>query len=155
MPATARLNEIVEALEMPFDEATSFLNCDTGRVETVSNDLLREGEEPDAGEDLNLPEWQAEEWEIAKLIVSTDRFIELPSKFDVHEWAIMEDFSNSVRSDAIREDLLDAIHGAGAFRHFKDNVRRHGIEAAWFAFRTEALRQIAIAWCEENQIAWE
>ena len=67
----------------------------------------------------------------------------------------MNDFSRSVESGGIREDLLNAIHRAGAFRNFKDSVRRHNIESAWFAFRAKALRQIAISWCEENGIAWK
>ena len=100
-------------------------------------------------------EWRKQEWEIAKRIVSTDRFQELPTKFEVHEWAIMQNFSRSVESDSIREDLLNAIHGPGAFRNFKDTLRRHGIESSWFTFRTEALKQIALGWCEENQIVCE
>lgn len=67
----------------------------------------------------------------------------------------MQDFSRSVESDRIREDLLRAIHGAGAFRTFKDTVRQLGVESAWFAFRVDALREITLGWCEENQIAWE
>jgi hypothetical protein len=42
----------------------------------------------------------------------------LLTKFEVYEWAIMQDFLHSVESDSIREDLLHAIHGAGAFREF-------------------------------------
>jgi hypothetical protein len=155
MPATVRLNDIVDALEMQFDESFSFLDLDTGQVKTVSRDLLREAEECGDEEEPDLPAWQEPEWEVAKRIVFTDRFRKLPTKFDVHEWAIMEDFSLSVESDRIREDLLHAIHGAGAFRYFKDTLRRNRIESAWFAFRTEALRQIAIDWCEENHIVWE
>ena len=135
MPATVRLSDIVDALEMQFDEFSSFLDRDTGKVETVSHDLLREAEESGVDEEPDLPEWQKQEWEIAKRIVSTDRFQRLPTKFEVHEWAIMQDFSRSLESDGIREDLLHAIHGAGAFRNFKDALRRHGIEPAWFAFR--------------------
>jgi hypothetical protein len=60
-----------------------------------------------------------------------------------------------VESDKHRQELLHAIHGAGAFRNFKDALRRHRIESAWFAFRAEALRQIALTWCEENHIVWE
>jgi hypothetical protein len=45
MPATVRLNDIVDALEMQFDESCSFLDRDTGQVETVSHVLLREAEE--------------------------------------------------------------------------------------------------------------
>lgn len=154
MPATVRLNDIVDALEMQFDESSSFLDLDSGQVETISHVLLREAEES-GDEEPDLPAWQKHEWETAKRIVSTDRFQPLPTKFEVHEWAIMQDFSRSVECDRIREDLVHAIHGPGAFRNFKDTLRRHGIESAWFAFRTEALRQIALDWCEENQIVWE
>jgi hypothetical protein len=153
MSPTVCLNDIVEALEIQFDESSSFLDRDTGQVQTVSHDILRHAEAGDAEPDL--PEWQEHEWEIAKQVVSTNRFQELPTKFEVHEWAIIQEFSRSVESDRIREDLLRVIHGAGAFRNFKDTVRRHGIEPAWFAFRAEALRQIALDWCEENHIVWE
>ena len=61
-----------------------------------------------------LLDWQKDEWEIAKRIVSTGRFQKLPTKFEVHEWEIMQDFSHSMESDTVREDLLYAIHGAGA-----------------------------------------
>jgi uncharacterized protein UPF0158 len=67
----------------------------------------------------------------------------------------MQDFSYSVESDRIREDLLRAIHGAGAFRNFKDTLRRHRTELAWFPFRADALTQIALNWCEENRIISE
>ena len=155
MPATVLLKDIVDALEMQFDDSSSFLDLDTGRIETISHDLLREAEESDADEEPDLPGWQKEEWEIAKRVVSTDRFRKLPTKFDVHEWAIMQDFSYSVADGGIRADLLNAIHGAGAFRHFKSIIRLRGIESDWFAFRAEALRQIALDWCEKNQIGWE
>ncbi len=155
MPATVRLSDIVDALEMQFDESSSFLDCDTGQVETVSHDLLLAAEESGGEEEPDLPMWQKEEWEIARRIVSTGRFQKLPTKFDVHEWAIMQDFSRSIESDRIREDLLHAIHGAGAFRIFKATLRHHRIESDWFTFRAEALRQIALTWCEENHIVWE
>jgi hypothetical protein len=154
MSAPVLLKDIIDALEMQFDESSSFLDLNTGRVETVSNDLLGEANEP-VDEEPDLPDWQKQEWEIAKRIVSTDRFRQLPTKFDVHEWAIMQDFSHSVESDNVREDLLSAIHGAGAFRHFKDALRRHQVESAWFEFRAEALRQIALDWCEEHHIRWQ
>jgi hypothetical protein len=154
VPAAVHLNDVIDVLEMQCNESISYLDVDAGQVVTISEDLLREAEEPgDEGPDL--PDWQKDEWEIAKRIVSTDRFIPLPTKFDVHEWGIMLEFSRAAESESIRDDLLRAIHGAGAFRNFKDSVRRLGMESAWFAFRAEALKRIALQWCEENQIAWE
>jgi hypothetical protein len=156
MSATVKLSEIVDALEMQFDESFSFLDLDTGEVETVSRSLLGAAEESgDDDEGPDLPKWQEREWEIAKRVVSTSRFRKLPTKYDVHEWEIMLDFSSSMKLETVREDLLDAIHGAGAFRSFKAAIRRHRIEPAWFAFRAEALRQIALDWCEEHDIVWE
>jgi hypothetical protein len=155
MATTVLLKDIVDALEMHFDEQLSFLDLDTGQVETVSRELLGMAEEGDDEEEPDLLEWQEGEWEVAKRIASSDRFVKLPTQFDIHEWAIMEEFSLSVESDRIREDLLNAIHRSGAFRRFKDTVRRCGIEQDWFAFRDDALRQIAIDWCEEHKIQWK
>src|SRR5260370_2188172 len=151
MPATVRLEDIIDALEIQFDEWSAFLDLDTGQVETVSHALLGEADEPN-DEEPDLPAWQKHEWEIGKQMVSTDRFRRLPTKFEVHEWAIMQDFSRSVESGGIREDLLYAIHGPGAFRNFQDTLGRHGIESAWVAFRTKVLRQIALTWSQQNQI---
>jgi hypothetical protein len=157
VPATVHPKDIVEALEIQFDERPAFLDRDTGEVYTVSTDLLHLVEECADDEEPGLPEWQYPEWEIAKQVVFEFgvRFLKLPTKYEVHEWAIMEEFADSVESGRIRSDLLHAIHGPGAFRMFKDTLRRHRIEPAWFAFRDEALRAIAIGWCKEHHIVWE
>jgi hypothetical protein len=42
LSATVRLSDIVDALEMQFDESSSFVDRDTGQVETVPHVLLRE-----------------------------------------------------------------------------------------------------------------
>jgi hypothetical protein len=88
MPATVVLQDIVDALEMQFDEVASFLDLETGQVETIPDDLLRKAEEDD-GDEPDLPDWQEGQWEVARRIVSTDRFVSLPTQFDVHEWEIM------------------------------------------------------------------
>jgi hypothetical protein len=152
---TVQLKDIVEALEMQFDEYSSYLDLDTGKVETVSKDLLSEAEESDDDEEPDLPDWQMPEWEIARRIVSTDRFKRLPTKYDVHEWEIMREFADAVESEKTSEELLNAIHGAGAFRYFKDILRRRGIEKKWFEFREQALKDIAREWCEDEGVAWE
>ena len=148
------LNDIIDALEIQLEESLSFLNPETGRVETVSNDLLREAEEGVTERHLDLPAWQVEEWEIAKRIASSVEYRRLPTKYEVHEWAIMRDFAQTVEPNRIHEDLLSAVHGKGAFRTFRYSLQRHGLEAVWFAFRTRALRQIAVEWCAKNRISW-
>jgi hypothetical protein len=155
MRGPVQLSKITEALEMQLDEYCSYLDTETGEVETVSDDLVRQAEECPEDEEPELPDWQAGEWQAAKGIVSTDRYLPLPSKFDLHEWDIMREFSSAVESPGIRDDLLRAIHGSGAFRFFKSEIRRHRIEQDWYAFREQALRRIAIEWYEGHGLAWE
>jgi hypothetical protein len=121
--------------------------------------LLSAAEEADEDaesppEDL-LIDFPDEDWEAARRVALSDRFVLLPTKFDVHEWSIMQDFANAQDDQRIRDELLHALHGAGAFRHFKAGVQRNEVETAWYDFRNQALRHIAIAWCAENDIDWE
>jgi hypothetical protein len=154
MPATVLLSDIVDALDVQLDEYSSFLDLDSGKVESVADDLLRLAEDREEDSAPELPDWQQEQWEVAKQIVSSERFLPLPSKYDVNEWEIMQDFSISVTPESVRDDLLRAIHGSGAFRRFKDTVRDRGVESAWFEFRAAAFKKIAADWCNENAIVW-
>jgi hypothetical protein len=156
MAASVLIKDIVDALEMQFEESASYLDLDSGQVETVSREILREAEESDDDEEPDLLDWQEDEWAVAKLIVENPkRFERLPSQFDIHEWEIMREFTDTVKSSKIREELRDKIHGRGAFRAFKDALRRHRIEQDWYTFRDEALRRIAIEWCEEIGVEWK
>jgi hypothetical protein len=152
-----RLEDIIEALEIESEEYLSFLNLDTGEVATVGRTLFSEAEEygEESEEQPELPEWQQDEWETARQIARSDRFVSLPTKHDFHEWAVMNEFSLGQGSEAIRRELLDAIHGAGAFRHFKSLIRRLEIEQAWFEYRDSALKRMAIEWCEELGLDWQ
>ncbi len=51
MSATVRLKDIVDELEMQFDECPAFLDLDTGEVHTVDLDLVHEAEESEDDED--------------------------------------------------------------------------------------------------------
>ena len=160
MAATVSLEDIVDALDALHDEFTPFLDLETGEVETVSRELLLEAEEGDEDDEdgvESIPEWQRPEWEIATLIgvKSPERFERLPNSFEVHQWNIMREFAEQFPSAPVRSELLDAIHGSGAFRAFKIALRRLRVEANWFEFRHAALRQIAIEWCEQNHVSWK
>ena len=77
-----------------------------------------------------------------------------PTSFDIHEWAIMERFSQEWANPQERDELVRAIHGAGAFRRFKEAIRRLEIEAEWYRFHDAALEAIAKEWLEAHGIAY-
>jgi len=147
------LKDIVDALEMQSDEDFYFLDRQTGKVEFVSREVL--GIAEDGGTIDDVLEWQEDQFEVAEArLADWDRFEKLPTKHDIHEWEIMREFAESVEPERLSDELQNAIRGAGAFRYFKDTLRRHRREQDWFAFRAAAYRQIAIDWCEQNGIEY-
>jgi len=63
-------------------------------------------------------------------------------------------FCYSIADDEMRSLLLDKIHGAGAFRRFKDAIHQFGLAEDWYRFRDRALKEIAIGWLETNHVAY-
>ena len=145
-----KLSDIIEGLESQSDDSYSFLNIATGKVVLISDDDFRAVEED---EDINeFPEWQRKVIELASDVMESDNYIKLPSKFDIHEYSIMEEFCLSLSDERLRNIMYDSIKGSGAFRKFKDNIHRYDIAGEWYKYRNEALKQIAIEWCEHHGI---
>lgn len=67
----------------------------------------------------------------------------------------MNEFAEAQHSQWVRQELLEAIHGAGAFRMFRSTIRRLGIETSWYRFREEALAEIARDWLEAHELPYK
>jgi Uncharacterised protein family (UPF0158) len=147
-----KLSDIVEGLEFQSDEQSSYLNTATGEVVSITDEELRAAENDEPLEDF--PDWQHDAIRMAKDIVETDHYLPLPDRFEINEYRMMERFCLSVDDDDLRDDLYDAIRGRGAFRRFKDRVQAYGMAEEWYRYRDEALREIAMAWCEAHGIAY-
>ena len=152
MAAVVSLRDIVEALDLPRDDWAAYLNPDTGEVVVVSEEDERLVEE---GEADGLPDWQREILPKVRQALESGRFLKLPDRFEIHEWSIMERFALERADDRQRADLLKAIRGSGAFRYFRDTIRRLGIEDQWYRFRDATLEAIAKEWLEANNISYK
>jgi Uncharacterised protein family (UPF0158) len=152
MAVIVSLRDVVEQMDQWSDEATAYINRRTGELITLTHEELALAEDPEEAEDA--PQWQKDLLPKAQEVLASEDFIPLPSKFEIHEWSIMERFTQSL-TDATASDELDAaIHGRGAFRRFKDAVHRLGIADEWYRFREAALEEIAIEFLEEHGIAY-
>jgi hypothetical protein len=109
-------------------------------------------------EDLDdLAEWQKEEYEVAKEIVSDDggRFLPPPDTYEFHEYRVMEEFIRSMEDDEAADQLWRAIKGRGAFPYFKDTLHKLGIQQSWYDYLKEARREFVIKWAEENKVPFK
>jgi len=166
MTAAVSLRDLVDELQILPNEGTAYLNKVTGKIITVTDDdvetvvamdsefdeVIEEGDDVIISEVSDL---QTEFYEdVKKVLLSDPDFLKLPSRFDIHEYEIMERFCLSLPDGKVSDVLLRKIRGSGAFRRFKDTVYQYGIENDWFAYRDEAYKEIAIAWLESKDIAY-
>ena len=145
MSVIVSLAEVVSEMVEISDRHTAFLNRRTGEVVSLTEqqrDVLDNG---DAASER--------ERELKGLVEAGD-LLELPTKFENHEYSIVERFCQSVGDPDRKDELLQAIRGRRAFREFHNLVRRLDLEPAWSGFRERAFREIAVHWLQEHGIAY-
>lgn len=151
MNPPVKLSEIIEAIDLQSDEMASYFNTKTRRIITISDEEIVAAEEGDSLDDY--PEWQQDNIRIARdFIENEDDYLALPTKYDVNEYQIMEKFVLSLKDRKASELLYSLIKGKGAFRRFKDAMQKLQLSDEWYAYRDAALRQVAVDWCESNQV---
>jgi len=139
---------------MQGENCLSYLDPDTGEIVTATKEERRLAEETQESLD-ELPEWQLQMVRRVRAVLASNCCLQLPDRFEIHEWSIMDEFAQAQRSERARQELLEAIHGVGAFRMFRSTIRRLGIEQSWYRFREEALAEIARNWLEAHRLPYK
>ncbi len=133
-----KLETVFDAIEMADDAFTYFYDTGTGKVLLLSD--LNSEEENEAAADAIESE--------------PERYLRLPTKYEIHEYRIMEAFAEAYPNDRVRRELCSAILGRGAFRRFKNAIRYYGAEQEWYDWRDQAYREIAVGWCKEHGLEY-
>lgn len=130
MGVRVSLKDILEAMDFQSDEMTAYLHRPTGRVITVSDEAIRAAEHGDDGfvEPLELADARG-------ILARGEDYLPLPDRFEIDEYRMMERFAAGMADPSAREEVLSVLHGRGAFRRFKDAVRRIGLADEWYADR--------------------
>ena len=136
---TIPLKQVIQAIEEANEVFTSFWDTKTGKTVYLADPLMT-GETDDAlsAEIENEPE----------------RFLRFPTKYEIRQYRIMEDFIDQIPPGKAQEELAYAIRGKGAFRRFKQSVRFHGLEQRWYDYLAQAYREFAIRWCAEEGLEY-
>jgi len=146
------LKEAVVAMDILSDQIHSYLNLKTGELVSLPDETLSIAQtEPELD---RRPAWERELILIAKDILNSHDYLELPDRYEIQEYALMDEFCRSL-NDRMKNDLLDKIRGRGAFRRFKKAIRRYEIENQWYEFRERSLQNIILEWLEKNHIDYK
>ncbi len=148
------LNDLVQEMQMISDTISVYFRRTTGEFIPVTDEYVYATEGDDPLDDR--PDWEQEAIRMAGEVLADENgdYVPLPSKYDIHEYAIMKEFCSTIKNPKIANDLFRSISGRGAFRRFKDAIQRHDIHEEWYRFKDEAYREIAREWCEVHGIAW-
>ena len=138
---TIPLKQVIQAIEEASEVFTSFWDTKTGKTAYLADPLMTDMTEEDkalASAIEDMPE----------------RFLRFPTKYEIHQYRIMEAYIDRLPPGKVQEKLAYAIRGKGAFRRFKQSVRYHGLEQRWYDYLAEAYRELAIRWCDEEGLEY-
>lgn len=141
MVVPVSLQAVVDQMDVISDDIVAYINRRSGELVTLTTEDISLAEENDNS--CPIPEWQRDLVDKAKQALSNDDYLELPDRFEINEYGIMERYSYTIEDEQIRLALLTAINGKGAFRRFKDKLNEEGIDEDWYNFRANAFKQIA------------
>jgi hypothetical protein len=134
-PITVNWSDLEIAFERNSPEQESFLDLENGDLLSIV-----EGE-PDAAARR------------AKVANNPGRFLRVDPASSREQYRWMERFVASVSDQPLRERLLVAIDGKGAFRRFKDVLLAYPAERErWFSYRSDLLHFHIQTWLEHMQI---
>ena len=125
---------IVGEIDMIRDDSTLYVNRRTGDVRVMSHEYLPDEDEPEEEEPADAADWEREAMEEGREVVSNPDWVALLGRFDVDDLDVMRRFARDA-SPAASRDLLEALHGRGACRRFRDEVRRRGLQKEWDTFQ--------------------
>ena len=131
-----KLTEVIDALDFTNDEIEYYYNPDTEEI-FMSN----------IGEIESLNEDELDEL--------FEKSIMLPTRYDINEYEMMEDFAETIEDTRLQNQLYISLNGRGAFRRFKDTCINFDIIDDWYNYRDQKYKELAINWCKDNNIEFE
>ena len=128
--------DLETAFERNSPDAESFLDTRTGEVVTVTEGAI------------DYPEQRG------KVQAGGEAFVRIEPAASREQYKWMERFVAGVTDEPLRERLVIAIDGKGAFRRFKDVLLNYPTERErWFSYRAELLHWAIHKWLEKEQLA--
>jgi hypothetical protein len=126
-------SDLESAFERNAPDTESFLDTRTGEIETVTEGAIDYAEQR------------------AKVQAAAEAFVRIEPAASREQYKWMERFVVGVTDEALRERLVIAIDGKGAFRRFKDVLLNYPTERErWFSYRGGLLHWVIQKWLEKE-----
>ncbi|MBE6072322.1 MAG: hypothetical protein E7208_10220 [Clostridium butyricum] len=150
------LKDVIEAIEFENELLNHFYNKKTGVIiykEDFSTSTY-------SAEDINKID-EFEEWErdlicnLQDLKENPDDYIQLPQKDELYELKMMMDFCNSFSDISLENNLdINSSDENTKLHQIKKIIQDKELINEWYDYREDTEREIAIKWCDDNNIEY-
>ena len=132
-----KLEDVVDAFEYQSDTLAAYIDLDAVEVRMLFlEDFVGQ-----------------EEYERSLREFESCNSLMLPRPEELDDYGVMHGFA-FMQEGAAGDRLRRAVEGRGAFKRFKSEVARLGIEEDWLAFRDESRAETARDFLEANGVRW-
>ncbi len=152
MSLPVKIDSALEALLFTEDDCTTYINKNTGEIASVSDE---ESNFAHQKLDETTPEWIVAGIPRIKLILESEEYLEMPSKYDLHEEKVMAQFCETIEKEDIKNYLLKTLSGNTAAENFNKFVDEFELHDSWASHRNNAIKQIAIDFFTKHSIPFE
>lgn len=145
-----KLSEIIEYFEIASGIESVYFNKKTDQriyySESTGEIFLTD---PNTSKEKEL-----DEDEFDYITEEDNNWVKFPEQYEVNNWKIMEEFCYQIEDENLKTEALNAIHGNGAFRRFKNLISKREQLDEWNKYQEKEYKRIAIEWCEKNSIKY-
>ena len=146
------LSDVIECIEFEGELLQHYYNKNTGVIMYIEDSSTATYKADDIHNLDNFEEWEKE------LILSLHDFrenpndyIQLPSHEDINESGMMIEFCNNIEDIELRDKILNS---KDSFRELRQSIEKEGLINEWYDYREDAERNLAIKWCNDNNIEY-
>jgi hypothetical protein len=129
-----------------------YLDKNTGKLITLSRNLVHSLAQESDEERRPLPEWDSRMIPLAReiVLIGSPNYIRVPEAFGCPEHKWMVDFSKEVAAFKLKQKLFLAMRGRGSCKRFKEILKSHPEESRqWNDYCARRWQEKIQAWLEE------
>lgn len=149
------ISDVIECIEFENENLNHYYNKNTGIIIYKESSETSNYSAADYNRINEFEEWERELIEsLYDLENNPDNYIKLPGEDEISELNMMINFCNSFNDFSIDDILNKNVDDIKKIQKIKKLIEEKNMLNDWYDFREQTEKQIAIDWCNKNNIEY-
>lgn len=147
------LSDVIECIEFEGELLQHYYNKNTGIIIYIEDSNTATYKADDIHNLDRFEDWEKELiFSINDFRENPSDYIQLPSHEDINEYGMMIEFFNNIGNKELKNKILN---NKDSFRELRQSIENEGVINEWYDYREDAERNLAIKWCNDNNIVYK